>query len=47
MLLVVKAVPERKMERFLSEAELARLGNVLAEAERTRGCLATVVGQVG
>lgn len=32
----VERYPERKLERFLSEAELARLARVLVEAERTR-----------
>ena len=32
----VERYPERKLERFLSEAELARLAEVIAEAERTR-----------
>ena len=31
----VERYPERKMERFLSPAELARLGDTLAEIERT------------
>ena len=30
----VEAYPERKMERYLSDAELARLGDVLAEAAK-------------
>lgn len=30
----VEKYPERRLERFLSEAEMARLGTVLAEAER-------------
>lgn len=32
----VERYPERKLERFLSEAELARLAEVLADAERAR-----------
>lgn len=32
----VERNPERKLERYLSEKELARLAEVLAEAERTR-----------
>jgi integrase len=32
----VERNPERKLERFLSETELARLAEVLVEAERTR-----------
>ncbi len=32
----VERYPERKLERFLSNAELARLGEVLNEVERTR-----------
>ena len=38
--------PERKLERFLSEAELARLANTLADAERTRTELPSVLAAI-
>ncbi len=38
--------PERKLERFLSEAELARLAETLAEAERTRTEMPSVLAAI-
>ena len=42
----VDRYPERKLERFLSPAELARLGGVLAEAERGRTGLPSVIAAI-
>lgn len=42
----VERFPERKCERFLTETELARLGAVLAEAERTGAELPSSIAAV-
>jgi len=42
----VEKYPERKMERYLSAAELAVLGEVLAEAERTRTETASTIAAI-
>ena len=42
----VERYPERKLERFLSEPELARLADVLANAERTRTELPSVIAAI-
>jgi len=42
----VERYPERKMERFLSADELARLGTVLVEAERTGIELPSVIAAI-
>ena len=42
----VERYPERKLERFLSEVELARLSEALAEAERTRTELPGVLAAI-
>jgi len=42
----VEKYPERKMERFLSGEELARLGTVLSEAERTGTELQSVIAAI-
>lgn len=42
----VDKYPERKMQRFLSDQELARLGQVLSEAERTQTELTSVIAAI-
>jgi integrase len=42
----VDKYPERKMQRFLSEQELARLGQVLSEAERTQTEMTSVIAAI-
>ena len=42
----VKRYPEKKRERFLSSAELARLGEALSEAERTQATSASVIAAI-
>jgi integrase len=42
----VERYPERKMERYLSTRELAHLGKVLAEAERTKTEMPSVIAAI-
>ena len=42
----IERYKERRMERFLSNEELARLGEVLAEAERTRTGLPSAIAAI-
>ena len=43
---IVETNPEHKIERFLGTGELARLGDALAEAERTRTEMPSVVASI-